>query len=191
MTSYPQRGSAADPLFRLPEAFIPVTDDLWRTLKGVPMSFRLALQIVSRLEIGRLIVALPDGRVLRTNPRKPGPEAVMIVHGYGFAARALKGGNIGFAEAYMAGEWDSPDPSTLIEMLALNTMHLQEVMQSKGFYRLFQKVVRLLNRNTKSGSKRNIHAHYDLGNSFYSLWLDQSKIFPKHRSTNIARSPAR
>jgi cyclopropane-fatty-acyl-phospholipid synthase len=168
---------AIDPLLAVPADRIPVQDDTWRTLRNLPVSFRLALRILSRLEIGSLTIVLPDGRALEAGGRLPGPHADLIVHNYSFAARALKGGNVGFAESYMAREWDSPDPSTLIEMLALNTRHLQEVMQSKGLYRMFEHVMRLLNRNTKSGSRRNIHAHYDLGNDFYSLWLDPTMTY--------------
>ena len=168
---------AADPQVQLLQQRMRVEGDTWRTLKTVPMSFRLALQILSRLEIGRLTILLPDGRALEAGGRQPGPDAMLIVRDYRFAPRALKGGNCGFAESYIDGDWDSPDPSTLIEMLALNTLYLQEVMQSKGFYRLFQRIVHLFNRNTKAGSRRNIHAHYDLGNEFYSLWLDPTMTY--------------
>jgi cyclopropane-fatty-acyl-phospholipid synthase len=141
------------------------------------MSFRLVLQVLSRLEIGTVYVVLPDGRALRSPSRTPGPQATLLVRDYAFGPRVLKGGNVGFAESYMAGEWDSPDPSTLIEVFALNTRYLQEVMHSKGFYRLAQRVFHFLNRNTKTGSKRNIHAHYDLGNEFYGLWLDPTMTY--------------
>jgi cyclopropane-fatty-acyl-phospholipid synthase len=173
--------TAADPAPKLPLERLRIEGDTWRTLKAVPMSFRLALQVLSRLEIGRLTIVLPDGRALETGGRQPGPDAVLIVRDYRFATRALKGGNCGFAESYIDGDWDSPDPSTLIEVLALNTLHLQGVMQSKGFYRLFQRVVHLVNRNTKAGSRRNIHAHYDLGNEFYSLWLDPTMTYSSAR----------
>ena len=172
---------AADPQVQLLQQRMRVEGDTWRTLKTVPMSFRLALQILSRLEIGRLTILLPDGRALEAGGRQPGPDAMLIVRDYRFAPRALKGGNCGFAESYIDGDWDSPDPSTLIEMLALNTLYLQEVMQSKGFYRLFQRILHLFNRNTKAGSRRNIHAHYDLGNEFYSLWLDPTMTYSSAR----------
>lgn len=172
---------ASDPALDLPHERARIEADTWRTLKGVPMSFRLVLQIFSRLEIGRLTIVLPDGRALLAGGRQPGPDAILMVRDYRFAPRALKGGNCGFAESYIDGDWDSPDPSTLIEMFALNTLHLQEVMQSKGFYRLIQRLAHLVNRNTKAGARRNVHAHYDLGNEFYSLWLDPTMTYSSAR----------
>ncbi len=110
MTQNQLDNPALDPAVELPGEFIPISAETWRTLAHVPMSFRLVLKIISRLEIGSLVMLLPDGRALRHVGSIEGPEGVLIVRNYGFASRTFHSGNIGFGEAYMAGDWDSPDP---------------------------------------------------------------------------------
>ncbi|MFO1186518.1 MAG: cyclopropane-fatty-acyl-phospholipid synthase family protein [Alphaproteobacteria bacterium] len=145
------------------------------------MSFRLVLKLASRLEIGSLTMLLPDGRALRATGARPGPDGVLIVRDFRFAARVMRSGNCGFGEAYVANEWDSPDPSTLIEVLSSNSRHLMAVLQGHGIYKLLQRAFHLLHRNSKAGAKRNIHAHYDLGNEFYRLWLDPTMTYSSAR----------
>lgn len=175
--------SAQDPIVAPPLGAIPIGPETWRTLPGVPMSFRVALKLLSRIEIGSITVLLPDGRALQAAGPRPGPEGILIVRDFRFATRVLRGGNCGFGEAYMAKEWDSPDPSTLVEVLSSNSRHLMDVLQGHGAYRLLQRAFHLLHRNTKAGAKRNIHAHYDLGNEFYRLWLDPSMTYSSARFT--------
>jgi len=175
--------SAQDPVLNEAPAALGIGPDTWRTLPGVPMSFRLVLKLVSRLEIGALLMLLPDGRALRAQGPQPGPNGVLIVRDYGFATRVMRSGNCGFGEAYMAGEWDSPDPSTLVETLSSNSRHLMQVLQGHGAYKLLQRIFHTLHRNTKDGAKRNIHAHYDLGNEFYKLWLDPTMTYSSARFT--------
>ena len=172
---------ALDPSEPLNLTPLPIEADTWRAAKDVPMSFRLILQLATRLQIGSITLVLPDGRAFRRDGVEPGPNGILLIRNYRFGPRVMKGGNIAFGESYIDGDWDSPDPSSLVEMLSRNSKYIEDVMRSKGFYRLFQRVVHLLNRNTKSGSKRNIHAHYDLGNEFYSQWLDPSMTYSSAR----------
>lgn len=91
--------------------------------------------------------------------------------------RLLFGGDVGFAEAYIDGDWSTPDLATLIELAALNEHALSEVTAGRRFARFLHRVKHLLRTNTKRGSRRNIEAHYDLGNDFYKLWLDRGMTY--------------
>lgn len=84
----------------------------------------------------------------------------------------LKSGDIGFAEGYMAGDWDTPDLAALLRLLIANRNQIEGAIYGHWLGRLVYRVKHLLNRNNRSNSRKNIHAHYDLGNAFYELWLD-------------------
>src|SRR5436853_7440837 len=79
------------------------------TLAALPRTVQLALGFAARLKRGTLDVTLLDGRVVRFGGVEPGPAAGMVLHNYGFAARLIKSGDIGIAEAYLRGHWDTPD----------------------------------------------------------------------------------
>ncbi len=105
-------------------------------------------------------------------------HAVMEVKQPDFYLRVLKGGSIAAAEAYMDGWWDSPDLTVLTQLMACNQAALDNIeSQSNGVTRLLYKVAHWLNRNTPDNSKKNIHAHYDLGNSLYELFLDENMLY--------------
>ncbi|HSA80846.1 MAG TPA: cyclopropane-fatty-acyl-phospholipid synthase family protein, partial [Geminicoccaceae bacterium] len=91
--------------------------------------------------------------------------------------RFLDGGGAGFAEAYLDGDWDSPDLPRLLELLALNEAAYEEFSQGRPWYRGLARLQHLLRRNSRPGSRRNILAHYDLGNRFYELWLDRTMTY--------------
>lgn len=130
---------------------------------------------------GVMTFVLPDGREIRLEGVIPGPEARLVVRDYNFMARTLRSGTIGFGEGYMAGEWDTPDLSTLLEVLASNFSRFERVAFGSPLVALFNLVGHALNANTRSGSKKNIHAHYDLGNAFYSRWLDPTMTYSAAR----------
>jgi cyclopropane-fatty-acyl-phospholipid synthase len=87
---------------------------------------------------------------------------------------ALKSGDIGFAETYIAGDWHTPDLTPLLQVLLQNRKSLEDAIYGHWVGRLFYQVRHWMNRNTQANSRKNIHAHYDLGNDFYKLWLDPS-----------------
>ncbi|WP_024511943.1 cyclopropane-fatty-acyl-phospholipid synthase family protein [Bradyrhizobium sp. ARR65] len=152
-------------------------DNLDAKLSDLPRLVRLALGFGSRLRRGTLDVTLPDGRVVRLGGVEPGPAAKMTVHDYGFAARLLKGGDIGIAEAYLSGEWDTPDLTQFLYVFCLNHDLIQAMLANKPLMRLVQMVRHWFNRNTRRQARRNIYAHYDIGNAFYSAWLDPSMTY--------------
>lgn len=135
-------------------------------------------QVIKRLErmrCGRLDLTLPDGRVLCFEGPGEGPQASLRMRSPRMVTRLFKAGSVGFAEGYMVGDWDSDDLPGLIYLLHLNTAALEP-----GFSRLQWLYTRLsalrhrLRANSRSGSKRNIAYHYDLGNDFYARWLDET-----------------
>ena len=134
---------------------------------------------------GQLVIALPSGQRLEVKGREPGPCGVLEVHDYRCIRRVLGAGAIGFAEGYMAGEWDSPDLHALLEAASMNLDRLQEQLKANPMARMINALGHALNANSRAGSRRNIMAHYDLGNAFYEKWLDPTLSY----SSALFRSP--
>ena len=161
----------------MPEV-IPITSDTAdRVPAGLPRMFRLALGYGAKLRHGSLEVTLPDGRVVKLGDNAPGPTAAMKVYHYSFASRLIRGGDIGIAEAYLRGEWDTPDLTQFLYLFCVNQDWMQSMMIGTPMVRAVQVVRHWLNRNTKRQARRNIHKHYDIGNAFYSAWLDPSMTY--------------
>ncbi|WP_374570284.1 class I SAM-dependent methyltransferase [Phenylobacterium sp.] len=151
-------------------------------LAKAPAAFRTAVNLVAKgWTRGAVSFVLPSGRELRVEGEVPGPEARLVVHDYRFMNRVLSAGDIGFAEGYMAGEWDTPDLSALLSAMSLNFDGIQRVALGSPLAWLVNFVAHMMNDNTRKGSKRNIHAHYDLGNAFYSRWLDPTMTYSSAR----------
>jgi cyclopropane-fatty-acyl-phospholipid synthase len=146
-------------------------------LSDLPRMVRLALGFGSRLRRGTLDVTLPDGRAIRLGGAEPGPAAAMTVTSYSFASRLLSGGDIGIAEAYLNGEWDTPDLTEFLYLFCVNHELIQAMLADNPLMRLAQMVRHWFNRNTRQRARRNIYAHYDIGNAFYSAWLDPSMTY--------------
>lgn len=161
-------------------------------LTGAPHAFRGALRLMARNWLaGSLEFVTPSGGRLRLVGERPGPAARLIIRDYRFMRRVLGSGDIGFAEGYMAGEWDTPDLAALLEVLTLNLDRLQRMLDRNPAARLVNKVRHVLRANTRAGSKRNIHAHYDLGNAFYSRWLDATMTYSSARYERPGQDLAR
>lgn len=151
--------------------------------------FGLLLRLLSaNWTWGRLTLVLPDGSHRRLVGKEPGHAAAMNIRSYNFAARVLKGGDIGFAEAYMAGEWDSPELPILLETLVNNYDHIRRLFDGNPLINGINWLGHRLNRNSRRGSRRNIHAHYDLGNAFYASWLDRSMTYSSARFERSGQS---
>jgi cyclopropane-fatty-acyl-phospholipid synthase len=102
---------------------------------------------------------------------------VVEVHKFDFAKRAIAGGDVGFAESYMDQEWSTPDLTSVLEFFSENFEAAGQLAVGGFMVRLTNMIRHVFNRNSKSGSKRNIEAHYDLGNDFYRLWLDETMTY--------------
>jgi cyclopropane-fatty-acyl-phospholipid synthase len=147
-------------------------------LREAPTMFRRVVETAARgWKYGSLSFTLPTGRILTVEGDQPGPRGVIVIHDYRFVRRALSGGDIGFAEGYMAGEWETPDLSDVLEGLSLNYDRIVGLASGGLIAQTINTLGHFLHRNSRSGSKKNIHAHYDLGNAFYSRWLDPSMTY--------------
>jgi cyclopropane-fatty-acyl-phospholipid synthase len=138
---------------------------------------KLLHRLLSALQCGSLLLVLPDGRQIDHQTGRPGPEAVLALHRWRVFRRLALGGDIGFAEAYMDGDWSSPDLTALIELAARNRTTLPGADGGALPLRLLQRLYHLGRRNTLAGSRRNIQQHYDLGNDFYAAWLDSGMSY--------------
>jgi cyclopropane-fatty-acyl-phospholipid synthase len=130
-----------------------------------------------RLACGSVTLVLPDGGRRTYAGAAPGPHAELQVLHPRAVRRLLAGGSTGFAEAYMAGDLDSPDLSGLLHLAALNFEAWQDRLEGHAGYRVMRRLWHLMRPNSRRGAKRNIAAHYDLGNGFYRAWLDESMTY--------------
>jgi cyclopropane-fatty-acyl-phospholipid synthase len=164
-------------------------DALSLAAKPYPFAVRQALWLCSKLENGRLDVRLPDKTMFQFEGG-PGPQAEMIVKDLGFAKRLAKGGDVGIAEAYLQGDWETPNLTNFLELFSCNQSVMVRMMEGKPLLRFLQMARHWLRPNTKSGARRNIHAHYDLGNRFYSAWLDRTMTYSSALFDNGAKDLA-
>lgn len=154
-------------------------DDARKLMSGgagrQPLPLRLLLKVLSHLKVGGLKLVKPDGGVFLFQG-EPGPEAVLILRHMDAVRRVLLGGDLGLAEAYMDGQWETPDLMALLE-LGQRNLQVLDVGKPGRLHRLLDTLVHAFRRNTRSGARRNIRYHYDLGNAFYKLWLDETLTY--------------
>jgi len=135
-------------------------------------------RLSSALECGSLSIELPGGDLFQAQGAHAGPDAEILVNRTRAARRALFGGSLGLADSYIDEDWDSDDLTAVIELCAQNIHSFNREIEPR--YSLGRVLSRLRHRgraNTKTGSRRNIAAHYDLGNAFYAQWLDPSMTY--------------
>jgi cyclopropane-fatty-acyl-phospholipid synthase len=141
---------------------------LWRAL---------LVALASRITVGRLTVETPDGERLDFGGHAPGPAAALVIRRWRALPRIAIGGDMGFANGYVDGDWSTPDLVALIELAIRNESGLGNSTIGRLPVRLLHRLKHLSRRNTKRKSRRNIAAHYDLGNDFYASWLDASMTY--------------
>ncbi len=163
----------------------PGTDPLaavWPDLRQAPAAFRAAVKIAARhWAAGGITFVLPSGREISLGGGEPGPHARVVIHDYNFMRRVMAAGDIGFAEGYMAGEWSTPNLTAVLESASLNWDRLAQLVQGNAAMRMVNFLRHLVRSNTRRGSRRNIHHHYDLGNAFYERWLDPGMTYSAAR----------
>lgn len=142
---------------------------------SVPRAARLVLRMLGGLRHGALTLVTPDGRRLRFGDHST--PLVLHLHSWQALTRALRSGDIGFAEAWIDGQWSTPDLTALLVLLARNRAPIEALLYGSWWGRIGYRLRHLLRRNSRAGSRKNIHAHYDLGNDFYQLWLDPSMTY--------------
>ena len=146
---------------------------------ALPARMRVAFirRLLGHVHRGRLTVVLPDGTQLAGAGDQPGVVAELRILRWRAVSRLLSGGDVGFAESYVDGDWDTPDLVAFVSLCADNLDTLVKAAEASWPTRLAQRLLMLMRRNSKSGSRRNIMAHYDLGNAFYAEWLDREMIY--------------
>ncbi|HEX3366518.1 cyclopropane-fatty-acyl-phospholipid synthase family protein [Phenylobacterium sp.] len=151
-------------------------------LRGAPAVFKAAVRLIARnFVIGSVTFVMPSGEELYIPGCEPGPDAKIVIRDFRFIRRAVAAGDIGFAEAYMAGEFDTPDLPDLLYVFAANWDRVHHVTMGNPVVWTMNRIRHALRGNTRRGSKKNIHAHYDLGNAFYQRWLDPTMTYSSAR----------
>ena len=133
----------------------------------------LVRRLLRRLDAGSLLVHLPAGGSILHRAKQPGPDAILVLHSWRAMRRLMLEGDVGFAESYMDGDWSSPDLTALIMLAACNATALGNTVNGLAVNR----ALHWLRANSRAGARRNIEAHYDLGNDFYAAWLDPGMTY--------------
>ena len=147
-------------------------------------------RIDSALVSGALHAVLPDGTRRTLGGCAPGFECVVELRSWNALIRLASNGSVGWYQAWASGEWWSPDPVPLFALFMQHAERLGDTARAKGPFRHALKLAHLVNRNTHSGARRNIQAHYDLGNDFYAAWLDPTMSYSSGLEVEDALEPA-
>ncbi len=152
-------------------------DNVARHTAGLPRSAAFVFALVTRMSHGSLVVGLPDGRQFSFQADGPGSSARVDIRSWRVARNVLFGGSLGFAEAYLDALWDSPDVTAVLQLFCENEHLFEDGLEAHPLLRLALQMQGYFRRNTKRQAKKNISAHYDLGNAFYSRWLDPGMTY--------------
>ncbi len=147
------------------------------TAPALPWSARTVLRQLERLQRGSLSLTLPNGNTHLLQGSQSGAHAQLRVHDWRVFRALLSGGGVRFAEDYRDGLWDTEQLTQLLLFAQQNRQALQGAVEGNPLFRAFYRLRHQLRANTRRGSRKNIHAHYDLGNDFYSLWLDSTMTY--------------
>ncbi|HEY0060543.1 MAG TPA: cyclopropane-fatty-acyl-phospholipid synthase family protein [Telluria sp.] len=143
--------------------------------RKAPASARIILKLLAKLQHGALRLITPDGAVILFGDDST--PVTLELQSWDVFGAALRSGDIGFAETFISGTWRTDNLTGLIALLARNRAPIEELVYGSWWGSLVYRIKHLLNRNSKAGSRKNIHAHYDIGNQFYKLWLDPSMTY--------------
>lgn len=149
------------------------------------------LHSLDHIQYGSLTLTTPDGMIRHFSGKHDGPKADLSLHDWSVVSHLAARGDIAFAEDYQNGLWDTTDLTALLTLGLVNEQAIQQFLFGSVLARLAERCAYFFQRNTLRGSRRNIQAHYDLGNSFYKLWLDpgmtySSAIFSQAERNSIA-----
>ena len=145
--------------------------------RDLPRYFAQVMQVAKGMGAGRLDFVLPDGRRFRAEGRHPGPVAEVIVHDPDLFARLIREGDLGFCDAYVEGGWTTPDLMAFMDLVHQDNEAIYDGFPGQGLIRAYERLRHWLRSNSKTRAKKNIAYHYDLGNDFYRLWLDDTMTY--------------
>jgi len=169
------RSSRGDHLLKADRGF--ATGSGWLARLFAPGFHKLLDRIDRGLVEGRLDARLPDGQHRILGGRKPGPAAEIALTSWRPLVRLVTSGSVGWYRSWAEGEWTSPDPVTLFELFVLNGESLGNTGRARGVTRRINRMALALRKNDRERARRNIEFHYDLGNDFYSAWLDKNMTY--------------
>ena len=141
------------------------------------ISAKALLTLLTQLSSGYLRLILPDGDKKEFGNRNDQLRAEIHVLEWSVFKEIMSHGDIGFAESYIQGKWNTPDLKALLELAIRNRTILEKAIYGNWYGSIFYRLKHWLRDNSKAGSRKNIHAHYDLGNAFYTLWLDPTMSY--------------
>ena len=145
--------------------------------KNLPRYFAQVFDVAARMPVGRLDFKLSDGRVFRANGKRPGPVAEIHIHNPDTFARLVREGDLGFCDAYIEKWWSSPDLQAFLDLLHAGNEELYDGFPGMGLVRAYEKLRFWMQSNSRRQARKNISYHYDLGNDFYGLWLDDTMTY--------------
>jgi cyclopropane-fatty-acyl-phospholipid synthase len=140
-------------------------------------ALRLAIEFMGKIKIGSVDLILPDGRKFHFQGKQKGPHGSLTIHNERVVRKFLLKGKLGFHESYLDGDWSSPNMATFFDVILRNEHSIKENLMGKSWMRALEWIGHLVQPNTKSGSRKNIYHHYDIGNDFYGRWLDPSMTY--------------
>ncbi|MEM1075647.1 MAG: cyclopropane-fatty-acyl-phospholipid synthase family protein [Pseudomonadota bacterium] len=144
---------------------------------NLPRYFAQSFQVAQNIRSGRLDISLPDGRVFSAKGSETGPIAVLNVHNTELFARLIRDGYVGFSEAYMDGWWSTPDLQSFMDLVNTGNDDMYNGYPGQTLVQLYERLRFWLQRNHRKQARKNISHHYDLGNEFYKLWLDDTMTY--------------
>ncbi|MDX8348880.1 cyclopropane-fatty-acyl-phospholipid synthase family protein [Cognatiyoonia sp. IB215446] len=144
---------------------------------ALPRYFAQVFEQIKHLNKGRVDLVLPDGRKFRAEGPKPGHVAEVHVHNDDLFARTIREGDMGFSEAYLDGWWTTPDLMAVMDFIHDDADHIYDGFPAQRLVRAYERLRFWMQRNSKKQAKKNISYHYDLGNEFYGLWLDDTMTY--------------
>ena len=145
--------------------------------KDLPRYFASTFSLAQKLKNGRIDFNLPDGRLFRVDAPNPGPVAQIDVHNPDTFTRLIREGDLGMADAYLEGWWSTPDLQAFMDVIHADNNDAYDSFAGMQLVRIWERLRHWMNRNTKDQARKNISYHYDLGNEFYRLWLDDTMTY--------------
>jgi cyclopropane-fatty-acyl-phospholipid synthase len=144
---------------------------------GLPRYFGPVFETALKMDHGRLDMRLPDGRVFRAEGSNPGPAAQLDIHNPDIFGRLIREGDLGFCEAYLDGWWSTPDLQAFMDLVHADNEEIYDGFLGMPIIRAYERLRFRLQSNSKRQARKNISHHYDLGNEFYGLWLDDTMTY--------------
>ena len=156
--------------------------------KDLPRYFTRVMDMASSLSYGQIDFVLPDGRRFRAEGKNAGPVAELHVHNTDLFARLIREGDLGFCDAYLDDWWSTPDLQAFMDFIHADNEDVYDGFPGMGLVRRYEQLRFWLQRNSKDQARKNISYHYDLGNDFYKLWLDDTMSYSSAICTDPQQS---